>query len=242
MGAMWKGILVTIAERVHEFGRILLDLLYPPRCVGCGQVGTFYCDACFDATPLLTLPVCPLCGRPQKEAEPCVRCVHESLRIDGIRSAAPFEGTLREAIHRLKYNHTRDLALPLGEMLVACYQRSCLPVDVIVPVPLHARRQRERGYNQAVLLAEYLGHMVGLPMVCGALYRQRHTVSQTQLDAQARRRNVEGAFVCTGSSVQDKDVLLIDDVCTTGATLEACSVALKSGGARSVWALTLARA
>jgi ComF family protein len=112
---------------------------------------------------------------------------------------------------------------------------------VIVPVPLHRRRLKERGYNQALLLAERLGEAVGVPIAHDLLYRNRHTMSQARLNAQERRRNVEDAFSCADRSVQDKRVLLVDDVCTTGATLEACSVALKERGALSVWALTVAR-
>jgi ComF family protein len=164
------------------------------------------------------------------------------MSIDGIRSVALFEGTLREAIHRFKYDHVRDLADSLGGFLVAFWQETTLPADVVVPVPLHARRIKERGYNQARLLAERLGEAAGIPVLCEALYRNRHTASQTGLSAQERRRNVNGAFSCSGSGVQGKRVLLVDDVCTTGATLEACSVALREGGAQSVWALTVARA
>jgi competence protein ComFC len=149
---------------------------------------------------------------------------------------------MREAIHSFKYRYMRALAVPLGEMLVDFWAENRLPVDVLVPVPLHRRRVRERGYNQSRLLAEHLGHSVGVPVVCDALRRTRYTVSQTHLSADERRQNVAGAFFCANLSLQDKRALLIDDVCTTGSTLEACSVALRAGGARSVWALTLARA
>ena len=229
-------------ERVRGFGRVLLDLLYPPLCAGCGRSGDVYCADCRGSVSLVCAPVCPLCGRPQNTPETCVRCATHPMSIDGIRSVALFEGTLREAIHRFKYDHVRDLVNPLGDFLVAFWQQATLPADTVVPVPLHARRIRERGYNQARLLAEHLGDLAGIPVVCEALYRNRHTASQTGLNAQERRRNVDGAFSCSGSGVQGKCVLLVDDVCTTGATLEACSVALKEGGARSVWALTVARA
>jgi ComF family protein len=164
------------------------------------------------------------------------------LRIDGIRSLALFEGTLREAIHYFKYKYVRALAVPLGDMLVEFWSKSLFAVDVFVPVPLHKRRLRERGYNQAQLLAQHLGAAVGVPVVCDVLRRVRYTVSQTHLSVHARRENVENAFRCVNDSLQDKRVFLIDDVCTTGSTLEACSVALKEAGVVSVWALTLARA
>jgi ComF family protein len=154
---------------------------------------------------------------------------------------ALFEGTLREAIHRFKYRYTRELAGPLGEMLVAFWLRAPLSVDVLVPVPLHRRRQKERGYNQAELLARELGNALGIRVACDILCRTRYTLAQARLDVHRRRANVAGAFLCRDSRLQGKRVLLIDDVCTTGATLEACSIALKEREARSVWALTLAR-
>ena len=233
---------LDVFEWVHGVVRALRDLLYPPLCVGCGRVGSLYCPGCRDSVRLVTPPVCPLCGQPQSASKLCARCVSHPLCIDGIRSVALFEGTLREAIHRFKYNYIRELTVPLGEMLVAFWERASLVADLIVPVPLHARRVRERGYNQAALLAQCLGDATGMPVICDGLRRNRHTVSQSGLSAEERRRNVEGAFSCVGSRVERMRVLLVDDVCTTGATLEACSVALRAGGARTVWALTVARA
>ena len=231
---------MVIGEWVRRFSHVLLDLLYPPRCVGCGQVGTLYCSACRHAVPLILPPVCPRCGRPQPRGDPCARCAAHPLQIAGIRSVAFFDGTLRKAIHEFKYRYVRELALPLGDMLVSAWPSVLLPADVILPVPLHARRQRARGYNQAALLAERLGRALGIPVANDALIRHRNTPSQTQLDAVRRRQNVAGAFSCRGSGVDGRRVLLIDDVCTTGSTVEACGLALQAGGAQSVWALTLA--
>jgi len=149
---------------------------------------------------------------------------------------------MREAIHRLKYSNSQDLAAPLGEMMASYWQDVHLPADVIVPVPLHARRLRERGYNQAALLARELGKGVGLPVLENALIRVRETSPQVDLNAEDRKENVRGAFHCFDDRLAGNRVLLGDDVYTTGATLEACSLALKQRGVRPVWALTLARA
>jgi len=116
------------------------------------------------------------------------------------------------------------------------------PTDVVVPVPLHAARLRERGYNQAALLAREMAHRVGLAVDEHTLTRQRATAPQVELDAEQRKENVHDAFLCTSSVLAGRHVLLVDDVCTTGSTLEACAVALQKGGACDVWALTLARA
>ncbi len=233
---------MTVLEWLCRAGREMVDLLYPPRCAGCGRAGNLYCTDCRSQVPLLPQPVCSLCGQSLTQPGLCARCQESPLLIDGIRSAVVFQGTLRQAIHQLKYRYTRDMAESLGEMLLAFWQQNPLPADVLVPVPLHPRRIKERGYNQAALLAHCLGRAIHLPVLDDILYRQRYTASQTHLNAQQRRDNVKEAFRCVGSLVRGKRVVLIDDVCTTGATIEASSVALRQGGAVSVWGLTLARA
>ncbi len=217
-------------------------MLFPPRCVGCRQVGSWLCPECRNTIELLSPPLCPRCGIPTPGGKLCPRCQRAALQIDGARSVAFFDGPVREAIHRLKYSNVRDLAVPLGEMMVSYWQDVRLPAEVIVPVPLHTRRLRERGYNQAALLARELGRGVGLPVLEDALVRVRETSPQVDLNAEERKENVRGAFHCPADQLADKDVLLIDDVYTTGATLEACSLALRQRGVRTVWALTLARA
>ncbi|MCK4314155.1 MAG: ComF family protein [Anaerolineae bacterium] len=152
------------------------------------------------------------------------------------------EGTLREAIHWLKYRGRTALAGPLGGLMVAYWMQHPMPADVVVPVPLHTARLRERGYNQAALLAHEMARRVGLVVDEQALVRWRITAPQVKLDARRREENVRDAFRCSGDALTGKQVLLIDDVCTTGSTLEACAVALYEGGARGVQALTLAHA
>jgi len=148
---------------------------------------------------------------------------------------------LRDVIHVFKYGNGRGLAPALARPMVTAWQATGLAVDLIAPVPLHAARLVERGYNQSALLARALGSAVGVPVAETLLARQKATVPQVTLGAQERRENVSGAFVCRGD-VAGKRILLIDDVCTTGATLEASAAALKASAAASVWALTLARA
>jgi ComF family protein len=151
-----------------------------------------------------------------------------------------FEGNLRKAIHAFKYEHRPELAAVLASLLSGYLSAHPLPVDVLAAVPLHSTRERMRGYNQALLLARALGAQTHLPVWEGALTRVRETRSQIELDAAERHANVQGAFDAD-AHVDGARVLLIDDVCTTGATLDACSVALKQRGAKSVWGLALAR-
>jgi ComF family protein len=239
----------TWTARWGQFRNALLDLVLPPRCAGCGRTGSLWCDACHSQVQVVRDPVCALCGRPSsppRDMRPasalCPQCRHSPLEIDGIRSAVIFEGPLRQAIHHLKYSGRSSLAEPLGSFLSERWSAGPLPADLIVPVPLHPARLRERGYNQSTLLAVQLARASRLPLAEDALKRIRATMPQVTLNAVEREANVRDAFEARADLVRERRVLLVDDVCTTGATLTACSRALKRAGATSVWALTLARA
>ncbi len=148
----------------------------------------------------------------------------------------------RQAIHQVKYNHFKALAIPLARLLKTYLEVNPLPAEVLVPVPLHLRRLRERGYNQSSLLARELGKLTGLPVAEGFLLRSKDSPAQARAaTAEARRSNVAGAFLCRHQKLFGKQVLLIDDVCTTGATLDSCAIALRSAKVASVWGLTVAR-
>ncbi len=163
------------------------------------------------------------------------------MAIDGIRGIGYLRGPFQRAIYRFKYKGLRRLAVPLAEIMHRYLLENHIPADILMPVPLHGSRLRERGFNQAALLARELGKQSGIPIVEGILVRVRETAPQVGLTASQRRENVKDAFRCADGGVRGKRVLLIDDVCTTGATLEACSLTLREGGAASVWALVLAR-
>jgi len=187
-------------------------------------------------------PLCPKCGKPQSSGTLCPTCVSWQAEIDGIRSPFRFDGVMRQAIHQLKYRNLRALAEPLAKLLNDYLTAYPIPGEILVPVPLHRKRLRERGYNQSSLLAKELGKLADLPVVDDCLFRQRHAPPQTRSSTvEERRSNVAGAFVCRDHRLQDKQVLLIDDVSTSGATLDTCAAALKAIGATSVWGLVLAR-
>ena len=163
------------------------------------------------------------------------------MAIEGIRGVGYLRGPLKRAVYQFKYRQKRKLALPLADLMHHYLLENPLPAELIVPVPLHVDRLRERGYNQAALLTRELSERSGLPLEEGSLVRIRETAPQVALKADERRKNVRGAFRGQGEKLRDRQVLLIDDVSTTGATLEACAEALREKGARSVWALVLAR-
>ncbi len=149
---------------------------------------------------------------------------------------------MREAVHQLKYRNLRALAVPLAKLLQDYLITNPVPAEVLVPVPLHRKRLRERGYNQSSLLARQLGKLVNLPVVDDCLMRQRHAPPQARTSTvKERQGNVTDAFTCRDLRLRDKQVLLIDDVSTSGATLDACAAALKATGVTSVWGLVMAR-
>jgi len=226
----------------QQLKEALLDLLFPPRCVGCRRSDTWLCPECRRGIERITGPLCPCCGRPVAQSDRlCSVCRRMAPPIDGIRSAAYFEGVLREAIHRFKYRGGQALAHPLGQLMAEQWLAYHIPAEVLIPVPLHPTRLAERGYNQATLLARELGAAIGLPVETDSLVRIRATTPQISLAAPARQENVRGAFRCLDERMAGRQVALIDDVCTTGATLSSCSAALQEAGAGSIWAYTLAR-
>ena len=209
------------------------------------------CPACWRTVPRITPPVCDGCGDPlppgpsdAPAAARCRRCRHPHPLIRRRRAVGPYEGVLRRLVHILKYEQRQTLAQPLGRLMRQSGAEILADVDCVVAVPLHPRRQRARGFNQAAELAARLR----LPVV-GALRRTRATAPQMELPAAQRRRNVRGAFAPVGrtgirpgrNAVEDACVMLVDDVTTTGATLDACARVLRRAGAREVRALTLAR-
>lgn len=204
----------------------LVNLLFPPRCVSCRTGGAWLCPACMDEI-LFFEPPWPA-------------FMEEVGSLRDVRAAAHLSGPLRQAIHSFKYSGLRALAPVLGEMLFDCWDVDPWPVDIVVPVPLHPQRLRERGYNQSALLARELARHTGLRVAEGTLLRITPTPPQVGLRATERTENVRGAFRCRDDALTGKQVLLVDDVLTTGATLRACAEALAEGKVNAVWALTLA--
>lgn len=225
-----------------KFKGAALDFLFPQKCLGCGKEGELLCTKCQNNLPRIIPPVCPKCGKPQPSGILCPGCVTWKSSIAGIRSPLKFEGLVREAVHQLKYKNLTSLAGPLALILKDYLIHYPVPGDVLVPVPLHPRRLKERGYNQSLLLAQNLSRLLNIPVAGDCLVRTRFTTPQAKTTSvDERLQNVKHAFSCSNSNLQNQKVILIDDVSTSGATLNACAVTLIQAGSASVWGIVLSR-
>ena len=217
-----------------------LDLLFPPECAVCSREGSFLCTDCEPSLPRLVQPYCRTCAEPDR-APVCSWCRAEAPAYERIRAPYRYTGPVRDMVHDLKYANIRALAPTLGGLLANYLGPQRFNADVLAPVPLHPRRERSRGYNQAQLLAREVSRRALIPMADDRLLRSIDTPPQVAMSGrEERRQNIEDAFQCTRDATGLR-VLLIDDVVTTGSTMSACASALKDAGAVSVFGLALAR-
>jgi ComF family protein len=218
-----------------------LDVIYPPRCSGCGELSSHWCDNCESLTNVIPPTACIKCGRVLTHSGICNVCLTHPPSYLGLRSWAVYKDPIRKAIHRLKYKKDISLGAVFSSYLISLLEAQYWNINAVVPVPLSIARQRERGYNQSALLAKPLALAKGLSYQPGLLKRTKETKSQVSLSLEERIKNVEGAFEANKECVRGKNILLIDDVTTSGATVDACSIALLQAGATCVYGLTLAR-
>lgn len=237
----------------------LMDLIYPPRCGVChaflGEQGVNHegkemdlCRLCFNSFAEVSSPLCPSCGRPfgsgGGEDHACADCLAKEPFFDIARAPYIYEGLLMTAIHELKYARKSYLARSLGPLLASYAARWLGNPDglLVMPVPLHPRRLRERGFNQSLLLARHVASGLEAELDYLSLRRTRFTQPQTNLTSDERRKNVRKAFDVRGTAgVRGRTVILVDDVATTGSTLNECARVLKKAGVREVCCLALAR-
>lgn len=229
----------------------LLDLLFPPACPLCGsdfaaRSPHFFCPDCLSGVRPITSPCCPRCALPFATEDGsdhlCESCLRDEPPFSRVAALGIYEESLRLAVQRFKYEGAIVLDRPLGGLLAASLERDdAFRPDLLIPVPLHRSRLRERTYNQSLLLARVLGRRWRLPVPARLLVRVRPTPQQQGLKADVRRQNLKGAFALK-RKLRGERVLLIDDVVTTGATVRECSRVLMEGGAGEVTVAVLARA
>ncbi len=237
-----KGLISSISQ--------IVDLFFPPLCSGCGgyvKGNRFFCLECESKIKPVLPPFCPLCGRPYHlgEMHLCGECLKDTPFFKAARSVFFYEGPVREAIISFKFKENialrkfwvREILFFLGSFLQK------IKPEVILPVPLHIKRLRQRGYNQSLLIAKDLAAKLGLRCEARVLRKVKATPPQVGLTAAERERNVRGSFaVKKKERIKGKCVLLIDDVFTTGSTVNECARVLMQAGAKAVFVITLARA
>jgi ComF family protein len=235
---------------LRESLETLADLVYPPHCSVCGcrlEAGRWLCVACSAQVRRIEEPKCRICSRPAEgdiDFFTCPNCRGEALHMDFAVSVMRSQGPVRDLIHRFKYGREFPLRRVLGDWLVEAFadeRLAAMENPVLVPVPLHPARFRDRRFNQSAALAEWVARRRELRWE-EPLRRIVHTATQTRFDRRQRMRNLRGAFALRHNArVKEKSFLLVDDVMTTGSTLDECARVLLEGGAGCVRAITVAR-
>lgn len=236
-----------------------LDFIFPKKCVGCGKFGAYFCEDCFKKIEFVDAPICPVCQRQAIGGKTHPGCAGR-YRLDGLVVAARYQDPVKRAIAKVKYKWVYDIEKVLVELLVKNLWRYDLPDDIIlVPVPLHFKRKNWRGFNQSEILAKALAEKFELSYAA-LLFRNRETETQVGLKREDRKKNVKGAFAIRGSTPKaeaktigveplktkttsnaiGKNIILVDDVFTSGATMAECAKVLKEAGAKSVWGMAVA--
>lgn len=247
--------LIGPARRALQRGAKLVELaLFPSFCKLCGTLleragERVLCAGCLQKIVPETASSCVCCGRffdGEGGPHACAACLERKPPFDRHRSCARYRGELKDALLLFKYRRFRSLGKALGRFVVESLAEEIVlwdGVDVVVPVPLHPRRRRERGFDQARVLAREIGRLRKLPVAAGVLRKVRNIAPQTSLEREARRANVRGAYeVARSDRIRGRVVLLVDDVFTTDSTIRECAAVLKRAGAREVRAVTVAQA
>ena len=237
------------SDRLRRIGRVFVDGVLPPRCLSCGEIvdqPDALCGLCWGAITFFAPPWCVLCGlpfpHPMGEGAVCGDCAREPPTWHQARAVLRYDKNSRRLLLAFKHGDHTHSAAAFGRWMSSAGSEVLAGADLLVPVPLHWTRLFQRRYNQAALLAQAIRSSGGPPVAADWLVRRRRTPAQGHLGPVARERNVRGAFaIRAGRSFVGKRVVIVDDVLTTGATVEECARVLKRAGAASVSVLTLAR-
>lgn len=223
---------------------MLLDLLFPRTCVGCGKIGVYVCAQCLNRLAIVTEYICPECTKPSPFGTTHKKCL-TGTSLTGLWTGFEYKGLIQKLVGEYKYSFVSDITQTLVELSISLPSWQIMPQHawIITPVPLHKSRLRERGYNQSALMAKGLAQYLDCYYTDKLVIRQRKTVPQMQLDKHHRLNNLNKAFKYIGPrhGLKNLSVLLVDDVWTTGTTLRQTARQLKRAGAEQVWGWTLAR-
>ena len=227
---------------ISRFLRTALDWVFPPACAGCGKEGEVFCSECYAAIIPIKQPTCRYCSLSLSKPGICTRCLEGDHLYTEMVSYAVYAGSLRSAIHGMKYQNNFWLGENFSRPLIQLLKDKNWPIDIVMPIPLGEERLQERGYNQAALLSVPIARHFGWKHDQRSLVRVKENHSQVALTREQRFENVKSAFLAEPSKKTGVSVLLVDDVFTTGATISEASKALHNAGFTSIYAITLAKA
>ncbi len=238
---------------VKEFLNDVFDIIFPPRCLACTEiikqpVNQFFCPGCLEKINFIEDNFCPICGVPflvsPAGSHFCGNCLENKQYYSQARAVAGFETAIMDAIHKFKYGRNISIGYALGSFMAdfSFPDFDFFEYSLLIPVPLHIKKLRERGFNQSLLLANQIGKKHELPVDFSILKRCKATLSQTGLNKAEREKNIKGAFaVADRKKINGRKIILIDDVYTTGATINECAKVLHKAGAQKTAVLTLSR-
>jgi len=231
---------------ITNLKNLLLDIFFPKKCLNCGREETFFCEDCLSLIEINPFKYC-LCNQPQKIITPkqCPRC--RSKKLDGLFAATNFnQPQVKKLIYSFKYKpQIKELNIYLAYLILThlyLIAKYFPPNSLLIPVPLFIKKQKRRGFNQAEEIGKIISEKIYIPLKVDNLIRIKNTDSQTKLNKKQRIENIKNAFIIKDKdTIKGKIIFLIDDVYTTGATMEECAKVLKKAGAREVWGLVAAR-
>ncbi|MCK4454363.1 ComF family protein [Candidatus Parcubacteria bacterium] len=235
--------------KIDENKDFLTDLLFPKFCFNCGKEGNYLCPDCFALIDVLEYQFCLVCGKRVIDGKTCLRC-RPKTRLDGFYFAVSYQNKLiKKLISQFKYKpFIKDLSKTLASLIITHFYLSNKFVfftsekSILVSVPLNRKKLKLRGFNQSEEIARELSQSLEIPLVKQGLIKIKNTRAQIELSKEQRKENIRGAFLCRDEKqIKNKKIFLVDDVFTTGATMEECAKVLKSAGAREVWAITVAK-
>lgn len=240
-----------LMDHAKKWRDLFLDTLFPIECFGCNEEGSYLCPQCSKKIFMKKIHTCPKCKNPTHFGEICSNC-KKTKYISGVMIVTDYKNSLMETlIKKYKYGFVADLAVPLGEILTDFFQKEAIVNNkvfsrfkveniLIIPVPLHKKRSNWRGFNQSEELAKNFSRNLNLKIEKDLLIKTTHTKPQAKLNINERKNNLKNCFRWKGGKINNKCVILIDDITTSGATLNECAKTLKEAGAKNVWGLVLA--
>jgi ComF family protein len=223
-------------------GEHLLDAIFPPACISCNEPGSFFCEACASRLVPIKLPICFFCGQLTDHFETCPAC-RSKVELTGVVPVFYYNDLAKDLIAQFKYYDFAVLGKWMAEQMagnISRFPELVRRLDAVSFVPLHFWRQAYRGYNQAALLAAGLSRLLNKPILKG-LIRTKSTKAQAKLSRLERQRNMEEAFAWRGGEINGKNILLVDDVATSGTTINEAAKVLRRAGAREIWGAVFAK-